>query len=211
MKKILVAYATMTGSTAEVAQAVGAEIAKSGAQVDILPLADVKDIETYAGVVIGGPMIMGWHRAALGFLKKHRRAFQRLPVALFVTAMSLTQTGERSVGGLPVYVDEKLPKAPVQAGKLTFRERYARLPNYIQPMLRAVRPAKPVSLAIFGGRLEYGRLPWWGVMFVMLVIQAPARDLRNWEAVSHSQRTQQRSAQRVFFTRWYPAGIQFQG
>lgn len=183
MKKILVAYATMTGSTAEVAQAVGAQIAQSGAEVDVLPLAEVKDIEAYDGVVVGGPMIMGWHRAALGFLKKHRRAFQRIPLAVFVTAMSLTQTGETSVDGAVVYVDAKLPKAPVQAGRLNFRERYARLPNYMQPMLRAIRPAKPVSLAIFGGRLEYGRLPWWGVMFVMLVIQAPARDLRNWEAV----------------------------
>ena len=35
MNKILVAYATMVGSIVEVAQVVGEEIAKSGAQVDI--------------------------------------------------------------------------------------------------------------------------------------------------------------------------------
>ena len=111
MKRILVAYATMAGSTADVAQAVGEEIAKSGLQVDVLPLSEVKDIQAYDGVVVGAPMIMGWHRDAIRFLKKNRDAFQRIPLAVFVMAMSLTQSGETSVGDVPIYVDEKLPNA----------------------------------------------------------------------------------------------------
>ncbi len=183
MKRILVAYATMAGSTVDVARAVGEEIARSGVQVDVLPLSGVKSVEAYDGVVVGGPMIMGWHRAALGFLKKHREAFQRIPLAVFVMAMSLTQTGETSVDGAPVDVDEKLPKPPEREGRLNFRERYARLANYVQPILRATRPVKPVSIGVFGGRLEYGRLKWWAVLFVMVIIQAPAGDRRNWTAI----------------------------
>jgi len=183
MKRILVAYATMAGSTGDVARAVGEEIAKSGLQVDVLPLGEVKGLEAYDGVVVGGPMIMGWHRAALGFLKKHRGAFQRIPLAVFVMGMSLTQTGETSVGGVPVYVDEKLPKPPEKEGRLTLRERYARLSNYVQPILMATRPVKPVNVGFFGGRLEYGRLKWWAVLFVMVIIQAQAGDRRNWTAI----------------------------
>jgi menaquinone-dependent protoporphyrinogen oxidase len=183
MDRILVAYTTMAGSTAEVAQAVGEEIAKSGLQVDVLPLSEVKGLEAYDGVVVGGPMIMGWHRAALSFLKKHREAFQRIPLAVFVTAMSLTRTGETSVGGVPVTVDENLPKPPAKEGSLNFRERYARLANYLRPILVATRPVKPASIGIFGGRLEYGRLKWWAVLFVMLIIQAPAGERRNWPAI----------------------------
>ena len=183
MKRILVTYATMAGSTTDVAQAVGEEIAKSGLQVDVLPLSEVKGLEAYDGVVVGGPMIMGFHREALSFLKKHRDALRRIPLAVFVTAMSLTQTGETSVGDVPVYIDEKLPKPPQKDGSLNFRERYARLPNYLQPILAAIRPVKPVSLGVFGGRLEYGRLKWWAVLFVMLVIQAPAGDRQNWPAI----------------------------
>ena len=183
MRRILVAYATMAGSTAEVAQAVGEEIAKGGLQVDVLPLDEVQELEAYDGVVVGAPMIMGWHRAASGFLKKHRDAFRRIPLAVFVMAMSLTQTGEDSVGGVPVTVDEKLPKPPEKDGRLSFRERYARLSNYLQPILAATRPAKPASIGIFGGRLEYGRLKWWAVLFAMLVIRAPAGERRNWSAI----------------------------
>jgi len=183
MNRILVAYATMAGSTVEVAQAVGEEIAKSGLQVDVLPLSEVHDLAAYDGVVLGGPLIMGWHRAALRFLKKNRGAFQRIPLAVFVTAMSLTQTGETSVGGVPVYVDEKLPKPPENEGRLKFRERYARLANYLRPILTATRPVKPVSVGVFGGRLEYGRLKWWAVLFAMLIIRAPAGERRNWPAI----------------------------
>ncbi len=183
MKRILVAYATFAGSTVDVARAVGEEIAKSGVQVDVLPLSEVKGLAAYEGVVVGGPMIMGWHRAALGFLKKHRAAFQRIPLAVFVMAMSLTQTGETSVDGVPVDVDEKLPKPPEKEGRLNFRERYARLANYVRPILRATRPVKPVKIGVFGGRLEYGRLKWWAVLFVMLIVQAPAGDRRNWPAI----------------------------
>jgi flavodoxin len=38
MKRILVTYATMAGSTVEVAQTVAGEIARSDVQVDVLPL-----------------------------------------------------------------------------------------------------------------------------------------------------------------------------
>ncbi len=183
MNRILVAYATMAGSTVEVAQAVGEEIAKTGLQVDVLPLSEIRSLEAYSGVVIGGPMIMGWHREAIRFLKKHHDAFQHLPLAVFVMAMSLTQTGEMSVGGVPVTTDENLPKPPEKEGSLNFRERYARLANYLQPILSATRPAKPASIGIFGGRLEYGRLKWWAVLFAMLIIRAPAGDRRNWPAI----------------------------
>ncbi len=183
MKRLLVTYATMAGSTAEVAKTVGEELGKSGAQVDVLPLSEVKDLAAYDGVVVGAPMIMGWHRSALSFLKHHRADFQRIPLAVFVTAMSLTQTGETSVDGMSITVDAKLPKPPDIEGKLKFKERYARLANYIRPILKVTRPAKPVSLGVFGGRLEYGRLKWWAVLFAMLIIQAPAGDRRNWDAI----------------------------
>lgn len=183
MSKILVAYATMAGSTAEVAQAVGEELTQCGLQVDILPIGEVKNLAGYDGVVLGGPMIMGWHRSALGFLKKHRKELQRIPLAVFVLAMSLTRSGEMSLDGVPVCLDENLLKLPENEGRLNRREQYATLSNYLRPILEATRSARPASLGVFGGRLEYGRLKWWAVLFAMLIIRAPAGDRRNWPLI----------------------------
>jgi len=183
MKKILVAYATNAGSTVQVAQTVAEEIAKGNVQVDVLPIDQIHSIEMYDAVVLGAPMIMGWHRGALGFLKKHRNAFRKIPLAVFVTAMSLTKTGETIVSGVPIIVDEKLPKPPIIDGKLNWRERYARIPNYAKPIVSAIAPAKPVNIAFFGGCLQYGRLQWWAVLFALVIVQAQAGDKRNWAAI----------------------------
>ena len=183
MKKILVTYATLSGTTVDVAQAIGEEIAKSGLEVEVLPLEKVANLEAYDGVVLGGPMVMGWHRSALGFLGKHRKELSRVPLAIFVMALSLTKTSETSLNGVPFCIDENLPKSPVKEGHFTLRERYTNVINYARPILNAAGPARPLSIAFFGGRLDYGRLAWWAVMFVMFIIQAPAGDKRNWSAI----------------------------
>jgi menaquinone-dependent protoporphyrinogen IX oxidase len=82
-----------------------------------------------------------------------------------------------------VTVDEKLPKPPAQPGRLNFRERYATLRNYLRPILGAVKPARPAAMGVFGGRLEYGRLPWWAVIFAMVIVRAAAGERRNWPAI----------------------------
>jgi menaquinone-dependent protoporphyrinogen oxidase len=183
MARILVTFASMAGSTAEVARVVADELTGSGVQVDVRCLSQVDSLAGYDGVVIGGPMIMGWHRAALGFLRKHRAELRRIPLAVFVLAMRLTQTGETTVNGMPVYLDEALPLPSACPGRLDHKERYAQLPNYVRPILAAMRPVNPASIGVFGGRLEYGRLKWWAVLFAMVIIQARAGDRRNWPAI----------------------------
>jgi hypothetical protein len=37
---------------------------------------------------------------------------------------------------------------------------------------------------MFGGRLNYGRLKWWAVLFALVLVRAQAGDKRNWEAIN---------------------------
>jgi menaquinone-dependent protoporphyrinogen IX oxidase len=182
LKRVLVTYSTFSGSTPEVAKVIGEEL-RATAQVEVRPMSDVRSFEGFDAVVIGGPMILGWHQQARGFLRRHRRALEHIPLAIFVTAMSLTDTGETAVDGVPIVVDPRLAKLPQRLGRLSFKERYARLTNYLRPILHSARPARPRTIGVFAGRLEYGRLPWYAVVFVMVFLKAPAGDRRNWEAI----------------------------
>lgn len=180
MKKILVTYATNAGSTAKIAQAVADELTKT-ADVDVLPLDKVTSLDDYSAIVLGAPMIVGWHRGALAFLKRNQTALSRVPLAIFVTCVNLTKTDETGLGDAPLFIDEKLPKAPKNPARLGIKENYSTPKNYLTPILKLV---KAVSIGIFGGSLQYFSMKWWQVPFVLLAIQAAPGDKRNWKAIS---------------------------
>jgi menaquinone-dependent protoporphyrinogen oxidase len=183
MTHILVAYTTNSGSTEDVAQAIGEELGRDGAQVDVRRLEEVTEIDGYQAVVIGAPMILGWHRAAGTFVRKHRAALGRAQVAYFCTAMALTQTGEERIGSVPVCIDPGLAKPPKNARRLSLKERYATPANYIRPMLGAAPAVKPESVGFFGGKLELFKLNLLQMLFVMVVVGAQPGDLRDFAAV----------------------------
>jgi menaquinone-dependent protoporphyrinogen oxidase len=177
---ILVTYSTNSGSTEEVAQAIADELGQQGEQVTLRRLDEVSTLDPFDAVVVGGPMILGWHRAARQFVHQHRQALSQKRVAFFFTAISLTQTGERSFNGVPISVDAETAKPPHNARRLSLRERYATPANYLRPVLRAAPGVHPLSVGFFGGKLEMFRLKLLQMLFVMLVIQAQPGDYRNW-------------------------------
>jgi len=183
MKSVLIAYATNAGSTAQVAQVIGEELGKDSAQVQVCRLEEVTNVEQYGAVVIGAPMIMGWHGDAVKFIKKHRQALSQVRVAYFFTAMNLTQTNEQSVSTISIYVDPALAKPPKNPKRLSLKERYATVTNYLRPTLNVAPSVKPVSVGFFGGKLELYRLPLLQMLFVLLVIQAQPGDFRNWPVI----------------------------
>jgi menaquinone-dependent protoporphyrinogen IX oxidase len=178
-KRILIAYASNSGSTEEVANVVAEEFRRFAAQVDARRIDEQLTLAGYDALVVGAPMILGWHRAALGFVRRNREALRRVPSAYFIVGMSLTAS-EAAPGTPPLALDPDLVKPPRRADRLSLRERYTSVPHYIGPVLKAAAGAKPVSLAVFGGRMDLYRLNWLQMLFVLLVVQAQPTDLRNW-------------------------------
>jgi len=99
----------------KLARRVADELTKRWKQTTLLQMAEVARIDEYDAVILGAPMIVGWHRDAARFLKVHQTALAEKPLALFATAMRLTNTGETSVDGVPVIVDGKLAQLPTDA------------------------------------------------------------------------------------------------
>lgn len=183
MSHILVTYATNSGSTAEVAEAIATELNQAGHITRVLPLAEASDLSAYDCVLIGAPMIFGWQAAARKFIKQHHHALAAKKVALFACAMRLTCVPGETLAIQPVALDPNLVSEPQKAGTMSFKERFTSTRHYLKPMLKAASGNRPISIAFFGGKLEMFRLKWWQAAFIMAVVQATPGDYRNWEFI----------------------------
>jgi menaquinone-dependent protoporphyrinogen oxidase len=128
--KILVAYASRTGSTAGVAEAIGKTLSEGGAQVEVRPMEDVKDLAPYRAVVAGSAIRGGkWLPEAMQFMRTHRAALAQKPFAAFLVCMTLTVSKEKY-------------RAQVAA--------------WLEPVRELV---KPVSEGFFAGALDISKVP----------------------------------------------------
>ncbi len=181
--RVLLVCATRHGSTTEVADAVAEELRAAGYDVDQRPASQAPSPAGYDAVVVGGPMIMGWHRQAMRYVTSHRTELQTVPTALFITAASLTDTGETEVEGVPIVKDPWLAKAPGTPGKLRYRERYALPSHYLGDVLKKAAPLRPRTVAFFGGCLDLTTMNVLEKLFVLLVVSATPGDGRHWELI----------------------------
>jgi len=124
--KILVTYASRTGTTAGVADAIGKTLADKGIPVDVIPMKDVKDTGQYSAVVAGSAIQAAkWLPEAIEFLNANREDLSKKPFVAFQVCMTLAMpNGEKYRQGVS---------------------------EWMEPVRRIV---KPVKEGIFAGRLE---------------------------------------------------------
>lgn len=181
--KILIAYCTNSGSTAEVAEAIRDALVEGKLGAEVRRIEEVGDLSPYAAAIVGGPMILGWHRKAVRFLRRHREALSRMPTALFFTGMQVTRTGEEERFGLPILLDPRVVREPARQGHLSFKERFTTVGHYLRPIRRLIPAIRPLGAAFFAGKLDYRALSIPQMLFVLLAIAARPGDLRNWDLI----------------------------
>jgi menaquinone-dependent protoporphyrinogen oxidase len=158
-EKILVTYTSYSGTTAEIAEAIAKTLTEAGAQVDLLPMQDVKSLSPYSAVVIGSPIRASkWSPEAIKFIQDHRSELLQKRVATFTVCITLTMSnGER------------------------YRQAVA---GWIAPVRALVGP---VSEGLFPGRLDFSKLPLnWDTVKLRAVVALgifPKEDRRDWKAV----------------------------
>lgn len=82
--RVLVAFASKHGSTAEIAQAIGEALTDMGFAVDVRPAREVRALDEYSAVIVGSAVQMGrWQSDALEFLKRFERDLAARPTWLF--------------------------------------------------------------------------------------------------------------------------------
>lgn len=180
---ILVTYTTLSGSTVDVAKEIGNALSKNGVSVDVKNTAAVSSLSLYDAVVLGAPMILGWHRGIVNFIVQHQDTLKNVPVAYFTTQLHLTKMSTAEVKGIPIFLDPKLAKPPVNPNKMNISEKQGTPMSCVGPALEKAPLVRPVSIAFFGGKLDYGTLKILPKLFVKLIIRGVEGDYRNWDAI----------------------------
>ena len=132
-----------------------------GAQVDVAPAKVVRDISPYGAVVVGTSVHMGRVPSAVTrFVKRHRQALRRVPVAYFVVCLTMA---------------EDTPENRQQAE------------GYLDPVRKAAPDVEPVDIGLFAGAVladteEFERL-FFGFKPIIRATAQGLSDERDWDAI----------------------------
>jgi menaquinone-dependent protoporphyrinogen oxidase len=157
--KILVTYASRSGTTASVAEAISKTLTEAGLDVDVLAMKDVSELPAYRAVVVGSAIRASkWLPEAQEFVKTHRAALNQKPLAMFTVCITLAMANGANY-------------------------RYA-VEKWVAPVRALVRP---LSDGFFAGRLDFSKLPLNFDTIKLRVVVAlgifPKEDRRDWQAI----------------------------
>lgn len=158
-EKILVAFASRTDSTAEIARAIGDTLATRGVQVDVLPMQAVRDLAPYRAVIAGSAIRTSkWLPEAMQFLRDHRAELARKPFATFTVCITLAMANDAKYRAV--------------------------VAQWIAPARALIQP---VSEGLFAGRLDFSKLPVnLDTLLLRAAVAAgifPRGDRRDWNAI----------------------------
>jgi len=154
MARILIAYASKKGSTAEIAQAVAKELQAAGNTADALDIGKVASLQGYDAVVFGGPVYVGRLEGRIGrFVQRHYGELAKMPVAGFVVCLAAAAKDREGMA-----LAEKALHA-------------------------ALDPLHPAAETIFAGKLDPEKLSWFQ-RWITKKVKSPVGDFRDWEAIA---------------------------
>jgi menaquinone-dependent protoporphyrinogen oxidase len=157
MKKVLVAYASKAGSTSEVAAAIADVLSKSGADVTVERIKNVKDLSAYQAVVVGSLIRMGrWVSEAKSFVETNKSTLEKVPTAFFTTCATLKEDNDST---------------------------RAEVAGYVEPIYEIL---KPVESGLFGGKMDTSKLNFLDRKIIEMMAKGenPNGDYRNWNEIN---------------------------
>ena len=158
-EKVLVTYASRTGSTIGVAEKISEVLRADGREVSVLPMQNVNNLSLYDALVLGSAIQdRSWLPEAMAFVQENQSVIAQKKTAMFAVCMTLAmKSGEQ------------------------YRSSIA---DWVAPARRIIHP---VSEAIFAGALDISKIPSFGdrLKFRLSVLFGvwSEGDHRDWDAI----------------------------
>ncbi len=163
-KYLLLAYDTIHGSTAEVAEYIGNDLCDQGFRVDLRLVTNVESISVYDAIIVGSALYeFTWLKDAKEFLQQNQTALAQLPTAYFIVGASMS---------------EDTPENREMAKKF-----------FVDPVLKKFPDITPLSIGLFGGAVDFATNDYnlfeWVVLKILGLIlgYTDSADWRNWDAI----------------------------
>lgn len=154
--RVLIAYGTKYGATAEIAERIGEALRDAGLEADVLQADRVGDLSAYDAVVVGSAVYIGrWRKEAVKFVTDNEQTLTAKPVWIF----SSGPTGEGD------------PVEQVQGW---------RLPGSLEPIVDHIQPR---DIAVFHGAADENKMGWLD-KWLLRRVKAPTGDFRDWDAIA---------------------------
>ena len=167
-KKILIAYDTIHGSTAQIAARIGDDLCDMGFKVDVKWVGDVTGVEGYDGIIVASAIYkFNWLPDAKAFLEKYKTQLNAKKTALFIDGASMSQ-------------DSPETRAAVQK-------------SFVDPILEKYFETTPVAIGLFGGAFDLTRKNEYTLFekvvlrILGLILRLPDKkmaDWRNWDTIN---------------------------
>lgn len=177
MKKICVVYYSISGSTAEIAEILGNELAAAGFSVETATPSNSPDLERFDAVIIGSPMRMGGVRSHVDkFIATHAGQLARKKVFFFYSLLYAARLRGRSDFTVPCYIDPSLGLRTIDINSSSGFDRHHAMDHYLKKLNRHMRGIPLSGIAFFNGRLNIRSLSLPERIFMHFVIRLTAKE-----------------------------------
>jgi menaquinone-dependent protoporphyrinogen oxidase len=111
--RVLIAYASATGSTIDIAAEIGSTLGERGFSVDVRPLKENPPLDGYQAALVGSPVHGGnWMPEAVEFVQENQAGLEHILAALFTVHLGHQGNDEASQKGRQAYLDKVRPLVP---------------------------------------------------------------------------------------------------
>ena len=128
-----------------------------GLSVDVQPAKVVKNLKPYQAVIIGtGARMGGLHPSVVNFVVRHEKVLKEIPSAFFISCLTMKEDTPDNRDTVTAYMDI---------------------------LKQRVRSYKPVSVGLFGGVIDYNKLPFYMRFFFQKTDDLAEGDYRDWDKI----------------------------